>query len=290
MKVLDIHDTNYPPNLLNIKNPPAKLYVEGNEKLLQQDSIAIVGSRQCTEYGIKYAQQFAEVLADSGITIISGMALGIDSIAHKAAIKFPSSTIAVLGSGFNHIYPSENSKLFTEIIEKGGCIISEYPPEAEVDMKNFPFRNRIISALSMGILVVEANYRSGSTITARYGFEQNKPVFCLPRNIGISHGIGTNKLIQQGAMLVTNPQDILEVLQIKPASGSVKNIVETVENLPPESLQNVYNSILYTPIHISQILDKTKLNISILNQQLFMLELEGFIKSLPGNYYARASE
>lgn len=290
MKVLDIHDTNYPENLLSIKNPPAKLYVEGNEQLLQQKSVAIVGSRQCTDYGMKYARQFAEALAANGVTIVSGMALGIDSITHQAAIDFPSSTIAVLGSGFNYIYPSESTELFAKIIQKGGCVVSEYPPETEVDMKNFPVRNRIISALSIGILVVEANYRSGSTITARYGFEQNKPVFCLPRNIGISHGIGTNKLIQQGAMLVTTPQDVLEELHIQPASGSIENIVETVEKLPPKPLQDVYNSILYTPIHISQILDKTKLNISILNQQLFMLELDGFIKSLPGNYYARASE
>ena len=189
MRIINITDDTYPKKLIEIKNPPKKLYVEGNEKLLNNISLAIVGSRDCSEYGIKYAKKFSKVISSNNITIISGLAIGIDTVAHETAKKCRGNTIAVLGGGLNKIFPKENERLFKEILENDGCIISEYGPNEEVDMKNFPKRNRIISGIATGILVVEAAYRSGSAITAKYGFEQNKKVFCIPRDIGISNGI-----------------------------------------------------------------------------------------------------
>lgn len=170
MKIIKTTDSKYPKRLLEIKNPPEKLYVEGNEELLNNDSLAIVGSRNCTEYGIKYAKEFASKISRNNITIISGLAIGIDAVAHEASKDNKGKTIAVLGSGLKNIYPKENKELFNQILENGGCVISEYGPDEKINMKNFPTRNRIISGMAMGVLVVEAGYRSGSTITGRLRF------------------------------------------------------------------------------------------------------------------------
>ena len=230
MKIIKNTDNNYPKRLLEIKNPPPKLYVEGNDKILNNTSLAIVGSRKCTEYGIKYTKEFTKTLVEYNLTIISGLANGIDTIAHQETIECKGKTIAVLGCGFNNIYPEENKELYENILKNDGCVISEYEPNKKVDMRNFPKRNRIISALSIGVLVIEAGYRSGSTITGRYGFEQNKKVFCLPRDIDITNGIGTNELIQKGAILVTKPEEILEELQIANFSKEENYIEESKNN------------------------------------------------------------
>ncbi len=184
IKIIEITDKEYPKKLLQIKNPPKKLYVEGNSKLLNKKSIAIVGSRKCTEYGWKQAMRFGKELSQNGICVVSGMAVGIDKAAHIGAKSYKGKTIAVLGGGFKDIYPEENKELFYEIIEQGGCIITEYSPEEKTKSTNFPKRNRIISGLAMGTLIVEAAQRSGSLITARYTKEQKKPIFCIPSNIG----------------------------------------------------------------------------------------------------------
>ena len=215
MKIIEKEDENYPKQLLKIKQPPEKLYILGDEKLLQNLSLAIVGSRSCSEYGIKHTKEFAKEIAEAGITVISGLALGIDTVAHEVAQNCKGKTIAVVGCGFDYIYPEENKELFCSILTNGGCIISEYEPNEPIDMRNFPKRNRIISGLSDGVLVVEAGYKSGSGITGRLALEQNKKVFCLPRNIGESKGIGTNELIQKGAKLVIKPQDILQEFGVK---------------------------------------------------------------------------
>lgn len=287
MEVIKITQDKYPKRLLKIKNPPEKLYIEGNCGLLNKNSLAIVGARKCTEYGIKYSAEFVKKIAENDITIISGFAIGIDAVAHEIASQYKGNTIAVMGAGFSHIYPEENKELLKQILENDGCIISEYPPEEEVNMKNFPKRNRIISGISNGILVIEAGYRSGSTITAKYGFEQNKKVFCLPRDIGISKGVGTNGLIKQGATLVTTPEDILKEFQI--ADFEKKEIYEENENIPQieNKYLDIYNLITYIPSNIEYLTSKSGLPISEINQKLTMLELEGHIKSLPGNYYVR---
>lgn len=287
MRTIKIEDKDYPKRLLKIKNPPQRLYIEGNEELLNNKSLAIVGSRKCSEYGIKYAKEFTKEIAENNITIVSGLAIGIDTVAHEVAKECKGNTIAVLGSGMNHIYPEENQNLYKEILEKGGCIISEYEPNEEVDMKNFPERNRIISGISMGVLIIEAGYRSGSTITGRYGLNQGKSVFCLPRSIGISNGIGTNELIKKGAALVTNPGEILREFGIK-YDLSQKESNTSIETIEIEKeYQEIYKLISYTPQNIQYLSQKTGFKIAEITQKLIMMELQGYVKSLPGNYYVK---
>jgi len=214
MKIEEIGFENeaYPERLKNIYDPPLKLFVLGNKDLLRQKSIAIVGSREATEYGRNVALQFAKSLSENGINIISGLALGIDTYAHLGTLQLHSrgKTIAVLGSGLDEIYPKQNKELAKQIIQSGGCIITEFPFGTKPEKLNFPQRNRIISGLSEGILVVEASEQSGSLITADFALEQGKEVFAVPGNILNKTSVGTNNLIKQGAKLVTNYEEILE--------------------------------------------------------------------------------
>ena len=282
IKILKSTDKKYPLKLLEIKDYPKELYVIGNEKLLNKKSIAIVGSRDCTNYGAKYAERFAEQISRENICIVSGMAIGIDTCAHIGALKEKGNTIAVLGCGFNHIYPEENTELFNKIIENNGCVISEYPPEIEADLSKFPLRNRIISALSMGVLVVEAKHRSGSTVTAKYAKEQEKKVFCIPGNIDLKTSVGTNRLIQAGAKLVVCAEDILAEY------GFPVKIDETEQEVIVEDeYADVYNVLTYMPTNINIIAKKCKLDISKVSQKLLMMEIKGYIKSMPGNEYVR---
>ncbi len=199
-------------------------------------------------------------------------------------------TIAVIGCGFNHIYPEEHQELFNSILEENGCIISEYEEDKEVDMKSFPQRNRIISGIAKGILVIEARNRSGSTITGRLGLEQNKPVFCLPRDIENKMGAGTNELIKRGAKLVTTPEDILEMFGIihekKIKITGYKKEEVNLSNIPEECIK-LYKLITYTPQSIQNLSRKSGLQVPEVMQKLMMLELQGYIKNIPGNYYIR---
>ena len=208
---IDVEDEKYPQRLLEILNFPTEIYAVGNIELLNAEyTVGIVGARKCTEYGSRVANEFAKELSKKDICVVSGMAVGIDGIAHNAAIDEQGKTIAVLGSGLNYIYPPENEWLFHKIIEKGGCIISEYSPETEPDNKKYPTRNRIISGLSDAVLVVEAMHRSGSTITAKYAREERKLVYAIPNTIYVSTGVGTNRLLQAGAILATDPMQIVQ--------------------------------------------------------------------------------
>ena len=225
---IDVEDEKYPQRLLKILNFPTEIYAVGNIELLNAKyTVGIVGARKCTEYGSRVANEFAKKLSEQEIWVISGMALGIDGIAHNAAIDEQGKTIAVLGSGLNYIYPPENEWLFHKIIEKGGCIISEYSPETEPDNKKYPTRNRIISGLSDAVLVVEAMHRSGSTITAKYAREERKLVYAIPNTIYVSTGVGTNRLIQKGAILATDPMQIVLDLKAGITVGNDGNL--TVE-------------------------------------------------------------
>ena len=178
--------------------------------MLNENIISIIGSRSCTENGIKLATKFAKGLSKQGIVIASGMAVGIDSAAHRGTLKAKGKTIAVLGSGFNNIFPKENINLYNEIIKNDGLVITEYEPNIEPSSNRFLERNRIVSGLSIGILVVEAAHRSGTSVTARLATEQEKKIFVLPHEIGDIHGVGTNRLIRNGAILVTSPKEIIE--------------------------------------------------------------------------------
>ena len=210
--IIKIEDEEYPPLLKEIKDPPQKLYVKGNIEVLSKNLIAIVGSRNFSDYGRIQTERFSRNLIKSGIGIVSGMASGIDTFAHSGAIKSGGKTIAVLGSGFNYIYPKQNKELFNLIIQTGGAIVSEYPPNTQMEKKNFPKRNRIISGLCLATLVVEAAYRSGTSITANLAIKQKRKLYCLPNSIGNKNSYGTLNLLKSGAKLVTNAMEIIEDL------------------------------------------------------------------------------
>ena len=257
--------------------------------LLSQNSIAIVGSRLATEYGKKCAKLFSSQLSEQGFTIVSGLAVGIDSIAHTYSMEKKGKTIAVLGSGFNNVYPEENYYLYKKILENDGCIITEYPPETPKSKGNFPKRNRIISGLSLGVLLVEARYGSGGAITAKLAIKQGKDVFCIPNRIDEKTGYNTNLLIKQGANLVTCAQDIIdfyieEGIEIQ-QNVNKKEAEKQLQNL--KQYQTIYNLIGQLPISANEIFRITNKPITEISEALCMLEIEGLIKNIPGNKYIR---
>ena len=301
LKIISIYDKEYPKTLKEIKNPPQKLYAEGNLELLNTKIISIVGSRACTRTGEKLAEKFSKELSYQGLTIASGMAIGIDTIAHKTAIESNGKTIAVLGSGLNQIYPKENTELYQQIIQNCGLVLTEYPPEEKACSNNFLERNRIVSGIAIGILVIESAYRSGTSVTAKLAKQQNRKVFALPHEIGNSHGVGTNKLIQGGAKLVTNTKDIIDefpFIQYKQMPKyDYKNENENEnENEKSKKIEiqkkkctnvkynEIYQYITEQPITLNEICQKTNKNISEINNILLMLELEGYIEKTIGGY------
>ena len=283
---INYKENTYPKELLKLKSPPLNLYVEGNFELLNKEIIAIVGSRNCSEYGWKQAKKFSTALSQNGICIISGLAIGIDSISHISAMNNVGRTIAVLGAGFNNIYPKENKELFNKILENNGCVISEYPPEEKVNTKNFQRRNEIISALAFGVLVIEAGYRRGSTITANLAFKQGKKVFSIPSNIDSKLGIGTNSLIQKGAKLVTNVKDILREINMNKCKDIEQEWKYESKNVPIK-YKNVYEIIGNMPIDINTICRRAELPIQDVSEQLTMLELNEYIRALPGDMFVK---
>jgi DNA processing protein len=207
IKIININEREYPQALKEIYDPPISLYVKGNIEKLNNKNIGIVGCRECTEYGKKSAEYFAYNLSKQNINIVSGLAKGIDSYAHLGSLN-TGNTIAVLGNGLDIIYPKENLELANEIIKRGGTIISEYPCGTKPDKMKFPARNRIISGISSGIIVIEAKEKSGTLITVDFALEQGREVFVVPGNINSINSVGTNDLIKQGARLVTTYEDI----------------------------------------------------------------------------------
>ena len=282
MKTISIESKLYPQILRTIVNPPQILYVLGDENNLNKKSLSIIGSRNASEYGRETARKFARGIAMQRINIVSGMAMGIDSEAHLGAIEAGGTTIAVLGSGFNHIFPDK--KVFEKILNNGGTVITEYEPDVEVFSEGFRKRNRIVAGLSLGTLVVEAKAKSGTSITARFVQQFNRKVFCIPHAIEDDYGKGTNKLLKSGAILVTDILDILEYYDISEVVETI-NIDENID--VPEEYRECYNMIEKNPISSNQISKLTNKSISEVNTILTMLELEGLIKSLPGNYFCK---
>lgn len=245
--IITLADENYPKNLLNISDPPTIIYARGNIELLNHQGLAVVGSRNATPQGLLNAENFCQVIANFGLPIISGLALGIDSAAHKGALKATNgATLAVIGTGINRMYPASNKNLALQILEQNGLIISEFPLNTSPSPENFPRRNRLISGLSLGILVVEATIDSGSLITARLAAEQGREVFAIPGSIHSPLSKGCHKLIRQGAKLVETANDILEELRFKPYVPNIKKAepelvikkenIEKVENI--ETIEN----------------------------------------------------
>lgn len=279
------NDKLYPSILKHIKNPPKYLYCNGNINLLESPGIAIIGSRVCTNYGKRIAIEFSKGLSEYGITIVSGMAKGIDSFAHNGALEAGGNTIAVIPCGFNNIYPKENKDLYEKILENNGLIITEYEENEEADSKKFLERNRIVSGLTIGTLVIEGGYRSGTSITANLAKKQGKNVFCIPSNLESPKGITPNKLIKEGAFLVTEVEDIINKYpEMKFTKKKLKKVDENVK----EEYKDIYNCLNYEKtIHINEITKIVKLNISEVSYKLMMLELEDKIISLPGNNYKK---
>ena len=214
IKLINIYDERYPQNLKNIHTPPILIYLIGNDEILNNKNIAIIGCREATNYGLKVAYNIASELSKNNINIVSGLAKGIDAKAHLGSVNVLSEgkTIAVLGNGLDTIYPSENKELALKIIKSGGAIISEFPLGTKPEKQNFPIRNRIISGISDGVVVVEAKEKSGTIITVDFALEQGKNVYCVPGNIDSNNSYGTNNLIKQGAKVFTEINDILEDL------------------------------------------------------------------------------
>lgn len=208
IEIITIKDKDYPDKLKVIYDPPIVLYIKGNKTILNKNSMAIVGCRLCTEYGKSVAKKIAYNLSMNNINVISGLARGIDSSAHKASLSGTGKTVAVVGCGLDRVYPEENRDLFNEIIKSGGAVISEYVIGTKPLAKNFPQRNRIISGLSNGVIVVEAGLKSGTLITADFALEQGKDVYAIPGNINCPNSYGTNDLIKQGAKIITDIKDI----------------------------------------------------------------------------------
>jgi len=282
IKTISVNDKNYPKLLKEIKNKPKLLYCMGELKS-EENCFAIVGTRRCSSYGKEITWKIVSDLAQTGLTIVSGFAPGIDTIAHKAVIEMKKRTIAVLGTGLDEkfIYPKSNLRLIDKILEYGGAIISEFEPQTPGAKYTFVQRNRIISGLSFGVLVVEARIKSGAIITANYAKEQKRKVFAVPGSIFSQTSKGCHFLIKNGAKLVENAKDILEELGIR------KLEVERMEIKGKTPEENLILEVLKEgALDVEKIIEKTKLSPSRVASTLSILEIDGKIKNLGGNIYA----
>lgn len=333
---IKIQDHQYPKELTKVKRPPQILYATGDFNLLQKPKIAIVGTRNNTEYGKEMALNFAKRLSNKGYTIVSGLAKGIDSYAHMGAMLGKGKTIAVLPCGVDHIFPKQNQKLYEEIIKNGGLAITEYAPNIKADKNKFPARNRIVAGISKGVLVVEGAYRSGTSKTAQIANSIDIPVFCIPSNLDSGKGYTPNWLIKKGNILVINEEDIINRVENK-AENKVENeqedinkrdtIIKLENDIESQYIQrfrkkeqateirqvdvkqidtkqvdakqgairedeiskkySIYPLIKQNPIHINDIIIKSKKDISQVNYELMMLMIEGYVQELPGKNYIR---
>lgn len=286
--IITLEDTAYPDLLREIADPPPVLYIFGDWKLLQSPQLAIVGSRNPTHAGLETAEEFAKYLAQIGLTITSGMALGIDAAAHQGALKGKGHTVAVVGTGLDRVYPSRHKQLAHAIAEQG-VLVSEFPIGTPPLPSNFPRRNRIISGLSMGVLVVEAARQSGSLITARMALEQGREVFAVPGSIHHPLAKGCNELIRQGAKLVEKAEHILEELagfagMVQPVASEL-NSEQSLEL--DEEYQKVLQSVDYAPTSVDKVVERSGLTADTVCSMLLVLELQGFIQALSGGFYSK---
>ena len=285
ISVLTLADKEYPKLLKEIYNPPALLYYRG--KLLpEQDefSIAVVGTRKFSNYGKQTTSQITRGLTNAGMVIVSGLALGVDALAHEACLEAGGRTIAVLGSGLDtqSIYPSYNRYLVEKIVASGGLVLSEFPIGTQPLRFNFPQRNRIVSGLSKGVLVIEAPEDSGALLTAQNALDQNREVFAVPGSIYNENSIGPNNLIKLGAKMVTKAEDVLETLDL----GLIKEFVETKKIIPDSEEEALILEFLsHEPIHADELVRQTKLDTSQINSTLTLMEMKGRVKNLGGMMY-----
>jgi DNA processing protein len=280
--IVTLADTEYPRGLLEIPDPPAVLYVRGRTELLAANGIAIVGSRNATAQGLANAEMLARALSRAGLTIASGLALGIDAAAHRGALDGPGATVGVLGTGIDLAYPARNADLFA-LLATRGAIVSEFPLGTPPIAANFPRRNRLISGLVRGVVVVEAALDSGSLITARLAGEQGREVFAVPGSIHSPLSKGCHALIKQGAKLVESAADVLAELH-----GSVAS--STPSRAPPEESHVLLRHVGYDPCNVDTLCNRSGLTAESVSAMLLQLELEGKIASLPGGRFQRVPE
>lgn len=276
-------DKNYPLLLSQISDAPQIIFYKGEISAVNQPTVAIVGSRKASSYGLNIAYDFAYALAKSGVTIVSGLALGVDGRAHLGALEASGITIAVMGNGLDTIYPATHANLALKILANKSLIISEYPPGTPSYASNFPVRNRIIAGLSVAVLIVEAGKQSGSLLTAAAALEYGREVCAIPHNIDSVSGYGTNHLLQYGAHLVSSANDIISLLGLEQKSKN-KNINLTSDN-PTETL--ILEILSKEPIYIDDIIKLSKLTTQKVNSALTLMEIKGLIRHLGGNYYAK---
>lgn len=290
VQIIPFTSDQYPKYLKTIYDPPLVLYVKGS--IIETDliALAVVGARRCTYYGLSQAERFARLLAQKGFCIVSGMARGIDAAAHRGAISSKGRTIAVLGCGLGFIYPRENIEL-AEQITRQGALVSEFPMNTPPDYRNFPPRNRLISGLSLGVLVVESSLKSGSLITAQWALEQGKEVFAVPGNIDNIYSRGTHKLIKEGAKLVEDIHDILQ--ELGPVAEALNTDDATTTN-DPRSLslnsqeKKIFSLLSSTPKDIDEIIRLADLPTSVVSSTLMILEIRKLVKQLSGKRFVKA--
>lgn len=301
--ILLLDDGVYPSALREIYDPPIVIYVKGSwSECLEQPCIAVVGSRRCSTYGQNSAMMIARDLAHRGVTVVSGFARGIDAAAHRGALEAGGRTVAVLGTGIDECYPRDHRKLASEILERGGALVTQFPLGTPPVSENFPYRNRIISGLSLGVVVVEASEYSGSLITARLAIEQNREVFAIPGNITSRNSFGTNYLIKgAGAKLVQQWQDVATELPpqiaaklLPPPFGEKRKEKSLADRLAfvPDGLSKSEGSVFRlltpdAPMHIDALIDQSRLPMSELTSALLSLEMRELIRALPGKCFVR---
>lgn len=287
VKALTLHDDAYPPRLREVFDRPPVLFVRGT--LLPNDewAVAVVGTRRVTVYGRQAAEEMARGLAVNRVTVVSGLARGVDAVAHRAALEAGGRTIGVLACGLDLVYPPEHKKLAEQIIEQG-ALVSDYPPGTQPRSEYFPRRNRILSGMSLGVLIVEGDVKSGAMITARQALEQNREVFAVPGSIYSPNSRGTNKLIQEGeAKLTLDVQDVLAELNLTMASHQM----EMTELLPADETEGVLLRVLSgEPTHVDTVRRDTGLPIALVTSTLAMLELKGLVRQVGRMNYVRARE
>ncbi|HEX6982851.1 MAG TPA: DNA-processing protein DprA, partial [Balneolaceae bacterium] len=288
-QIITYQDEAYPKLLREIYDPPVLFWLKGDPEVLNLPGIAVVGTRRATDYGIEKARDFTGELIKSGLTIVSGLAYGVDSAAHQATLKSGGKTIAVLGSGIDNIYPSKNYGLAQEIAESGGAVISEFPLGTKPDMGNFPVRNRIVSGMTLGTLVIESGLKGGSMITAQSALTQNREVFVVPHSLENKNGVGCNHLIKRGAgKLVQSVQDILEEIPAR----DVEESAETVSKEPQwKSLElddlsvSICESLEENPLHIDELAENLDMKSHILLSKLLELEMQECVRQTAGKNF-----
>ncbi len=285
--LLTVQDKAYPPLLREIADPPSSLFVQGDPAQLTAPQIAIVGSRKASRLGLQSAFNFARQLSNTGFVVTSGLALGIDAESHRGAMRGEKPTLAVLGSGLCQLYPKRHRRLAEQIIADGGCLISEFPLHAPALPFHFPRRNRIISGLTLGTLVIEAELRSGSLITARLALEQNREVFAMPGSIYDPRSSGCHWLIKQGAKLVENLSDILEEFNELPAAGPGNQpLAQQDSNYPDLSReeQQLMRYLDHDPVTIDELLEASNAPVTLITAALVSLEIKGLVRAEGSGY------